>query len=164
MLPAGEDWSSIAARSLSEAVTELKSQLGADMSSWTWGRVHLTKPRHTLSDSFPDLAQLLDPPSLPIGGDGDTPQAGGYSLDNPYTVTGMSVARYVFDTANWDNSRWIVPLGSSGHPGSPHYADQASVWGEVKTVPMIYSWEKIREAALTTQALKAVDAPPHVEP
>ena len=37
-----------------------------------------------------------------------------------------SVARYVFDLADWERSAWIVPLGASGHPGSAHYADQSA--------------------------------------
>lgn len=155
LLPDGEDWKSIAAKSLSEAVSDLKSLLGNDVSAWTWGRVHFTNPKHSLSDSLPDLAELLDPPSVPMGGDGDTPQAGSYSPGDPYTMTGMSVSRYAFDVADWDNSRWIVPLGSSGHPGSPHYADQAPTWGEVQMVPMTYSWDKVKASAKTTQVIKA---------
>ena len=90
------------------------------MSEWTWGRVHRTSPRHALSAAFPNLAQELNPPSVGTHGDGFTPLAGSYSAAEPYIVTSASMARYVFDTANWDNSRWVVPLGASGHPGSPH--------------------------------------------
>ena len=113
------------------------------MESWRWGSVHHTAPRHTLSDAFPGLARLLDPPRIPMGGDGDTPQAGSYSPAQPFTMTGMSVARYVFDPGDWSRSAWITPLGASGHPGSPHYADQAEVWGRVDLIPMLYDWDII---------------------
>src|SRR2546430_9778088 len=50
-----------------------------------------------------------------------------------FVLVSLSVNRYIDDPADWRRSRWIVPLGASGHPGSPHYADQATLWTEVKT-------------------------------
>ena len=69
-------------------------------------------------------------------------------------MTGMSVARYVFDTSDWNNSAWVVPLGASGHPGSPHYADQTPTWREVQLIPMLYDWDRIAASAKTRQALR----------
>ena len=100
LLPPDTDWKSLVAQSLAEGVSDLKDWLGDDVDAWRWGSVHHTNPKHTLSASYPELASLLDPPSVPMGGDGDTPQAGGYSPANPFTITGMSVARYVFDPAD----------------------------------------------------------------
>jgi penicillin amidase len=169
LLPPGTDWKSLAARALADGVADLRQRLGDDIDSWLWGRVHHTAPRHALSNTFPDLASLLDPPSFPMGGDGDTPQAGGYghgrtggphaharvrAPSNPFVMTGMSVARYVFDTGDWNSSAWIIPLGASGHPGSPHYADQAPTWAEVKLIPMLYDWSRIEATAESHQALE----------
>jgi penicillin amidase len=86
-----------------------------------------------------------------MGGDGDTPHSGSYAAAGPFTVTGTSAARYVFDTSDWDNSRWIVPLGASGHPGSHHYSDQTPVWEKIDLVPMLYGWERIEAEAETRQ-------------
>ena len=91
-----------------------------------------------------------------MGGDGDTPQAASYSLDQPFNITSTSVARYVFDTADWSKSAWVVPLGSSGHPGSPHYADQIPLWAEVSMAPMLYDWEEVANSAETSQALHPI--------
>ena len=154
MLPAGETLESVLAQALKDGVAYLQGRLGDDMDAWTWGDVHATRPRHTLSAVFPELASLLDPPSVPMGGGGETPQAAGFSPSEPFTVTGLSVARYVFDLADWDGSRWAIPLGASGHPGSPHYADQAPVWGEVQLIPMLYTWERIEAEAEAQQALQ----------
>ena len=63
------------------------------------------------------------------------------------------VARYVFDLDDWNKSAWVVPLGASGHPGSPHYADQAPVWGQVEVIPMLYERVKIAEEAECCQKL-----------
>ncbi len=65
----------------------------------------------------------------------------------------MSVARYLFDPSDWDESKWIVPLGASGHPGSLHYADQLPTWAEVEMVPMTYSADAVRSSARSTQTL-----------
>ena len=154
VLPPGEDWKSLMAKALADAVNYLKKRLGNDMDSWTWGSVHFTRPKHPLSDLFPEMATLLDPPSIPMSGDGDTPQAASYAASQPFIVTGSSVARYVFDTSSWDNSRWIVPLGSSGNPGSPHYADQAPIWGDLKLIPMLFDWNLISKVAESHQNLR----------
>jgi penicillin amidase len=153
-LPPGADWPTLAAQALAASVTDLRERLGDDMRTWQWGRAHYTQPRHSLSAISPDLAALLDPPGLPLGGDGDTPQAASYSPAVPYVITNTSVARYVFDTADWHNSRWIVPLGVSGHPGSPHYADQAPLWGEIDLIPMSYDWDCIIAEAESAQQLE----------
>ena len=154
MLPPGATLESVLAKALEEGVAYLRDRLGDDMDAWTWGPVHATRPRHTLSTAFPGLAPLLDPPSVPMGGGGETPQAAGFSPADPFTVTGLSVARYVFDLGDWDGSRWAIPLGASGHPGSPHYADQAPVWGEVQLIPMLYSWPRIEAGAEAQQTLR----------
>ena len=153
LLPTG-DWPAAMAGALSDAVAELQATLGPDVSTWRWGRLHATQPLHTLAATFPDLAPLLNPPSVPMGGDGDTVQAAAFIAGAGYGVTVTSAARYVFDLGDWDRSAWVVPLGSSGHPGSPHYADQASAWAEVQLLPMRYDWARIRAEAEAHQALE----------
>ena len=80
------------------------------------------------------MAEHLDPPSVETHGDGDTPLAGSYGLQNEFAATGMSVNRYIHDPSDWTKSRWIVPLGASGHPASTHYVDQAEAWANVEYI------------------------------
>jgi penicillin amidase len=154
LLPAGSDWPAVLRGALDGAVAELRERLGPDPRSWRWGQLHVTRPAHTLSGAVPELAPLLDPPSLPVGGDGDTVQAAGFVPAAGFAVTLTSVARYVFDLADWDRSAWISPLGSSGHPGSPHYADQSHAWSELDLIPMLYAWARIQATAESHQALR----------
>ena len=128
LLAPGDDWQALMSRALAAGTAQLKKTLGDDMETWRWDRMHQARPKHTLSTAYPELAVLLDPPPIPTSGDGDTPLAGSYSLSDPATNTGLSVVRYAFDTSDWDKSLWAVPLGSSGHPGSPHYHDQSETW------------------------------------
>ena len=151
--PHGGGWEELLAASLSDAVRELKDSLGKDMSEWRWGRLHRTAPRHPLSEVFPEAAEHLDPPSVETHGDGDTPLAGGYGLQDEFIATSMSVNRYIHDPSDWTKSRWIVPLGASGHPGSPHYADQAEAWADVEYIPQLWDWEEIRREAESHQRL-----------
>jgi penicillin G amidase len=154
LLPDGADWQSLMGKALSAGIAYLQEHLGETpfAENWKWGAVHVTRPRHTLTAAFPHLGKLLDPPSIGTHGDSDTPLQGGYSLE-PYIVTTLSVTRYLFDLSDLRNSRWSVPLGSSGHPGSPHYADQAGTWAEVELTPMLYDWDDIQEGAESLQRL-----------
>ena len=154
----GTNWQTILAEALRDGCAYLRAELGADTDRWVWGALHRTAPKHPLSASFPEHAPLLDPPSYPMGGDGETPQAGSYSMSQPYLITSTSVARYVFDPADWNSSAWVVPLGSSGHPGSPHYSDQAPLWADVQLAPMHYDWDRIAKEAETSQVLHPTKA------
>ena len=160
-LEPGQTWTGLIESALTRAVGELRARLGNDMRNWTWGAIHQTRPRHPLCRAFPACAALLDPPRMSTHGDGDTPLAGAYSIVDRFTPTAMSVNRYIHDPANWRNSRWIVPLGASGHPGSPHYADQAKLWADVETVAQLWDWQDIVAAAESRQTLlpRPSDAP-----
>ena len=154
LLPPGQTWPVLASQALATAVARLRGELGEDMEQWRWGRVHQARPTHTLSDAFPALAPILDPPPIPMSGDADTPLAGSYPPADFATVGGLSVARYAFDLADWNNCLWAVPLGSSGHPGSSHYYDQSETWRRVEMSPMLYDWEAILANQESEQVLK----------
>ena len=158
LLPPGYSWSDVLATALQSAVTDLKAQLGDDMSEWAWGKLHRTHPQHPLAVLFPEYAGLLNPPAVPTHGDGDTPLAGSYAFHNGFIATGMSVNRYIHDPSDWTNSRWIVPLGASGHPGSPHYADQAEMWANVEYIPQLWDWSQISAEAESHQQIEPSDS------
>jgi penicillin amidase len=119
-----------------------------------WGELHRPRFTHPLSALFPELAPLLDPPSEPVGGDGDTVQANGLvpSLGTPATYG--AIARYAYDVGAWDKSRWCVFLGASGHPGSPHYGDQNALWSRCQMAPMQAGWEALEAGARGRQLLR----------
>ncbi|MGE3913033.1 MAG: penicillin acylase family protein [Chloroflexota bacterium] len=155
VLPDGDTWETLGARALAATVDILEARLGTDQSAWKWAAIHRTRPRHPLSGVFPELAELLDPPAVGVGGDGDTPQNGTFGCPDgqDMTVTVTSVTRYAFDLADWDRSGWTSPLGASGHPGSPHYTDQVESWSTQQLHPMLYSWDRVEAAAETHQRL-----------
>lgn len=149
----GHDLSAVFSDAIGAAVDYLTARFGGDMNAWRWGDLHRTLHRHPLADRFPAAARVLDPPAVRFGGGGDTPQAGGYPLIGGFRVGSASVNRYVHDPSDWTESRWIAPLGSSGHPGSPHYTDQQESWAAVETIPQLWDWDEIERTAKTVQAL-----------
>jgi penicillin amidase len=121
-----------------------------------WGEMHRPAFQHPLSPLFTQAAPLLDPPSMPLGGDGDTVMAIGLVPTAGPAATYGALCRYVFDVGGWESCRWAVFHGASGQPGSPHYTDQAHEWAACRMVPMRYDWAAIGQAATATQRLHPV--------
>mgnify|MGYP000197527018 CR=1 FL=1 len=122
-----------------EVIREAVSAVAGGPTPDPWGKAHLPLFVHPLAHLFPDAPGAAAPSSDPTGGDGDCVLAtGGFPGYGTRSVYGP-VARYVFDLADWDNSRWIVFHGASGHPGNPHYCDQNPLWARGELVPMPYS-------------------------
>lgn len=118
-----------------------------------WGEAHRPRFAHPLSTLFPAVAPLLNPAAQAIGGDGDTVFANGLLPASGPRATYGALARYAFDVGAWENSRWTVFHGASGHPGSPHYADQHGTWAAARMVPMRYGWQGLGATATARQAL-----------
>lgn len=144
---------------LQRAVSALTERAGPDLDQWRWGALHHTLHTHPLAAAFPQAAEFLHPPRVAAAGGGDTPLAGAFALHGNFTVEAASVARYVHDPSDWTRCRWIVPLGASGHPGSPHYADQQEAWAAVDTIPQLWDRTAIRDRAESTQHLQPLEVP-----
>lgn len=150
LLVAGESWADVLAHALADAVAILRTTLGDEPNAWQWGTLHQNAPKHPLSALHPDWAARLDPEPVALAGEWDTVFASSHSVGTSYAVTGGSVARYVFDLADWDASGWIVPLGAHGDPANAHFADQRAAWARGELIPMRYAW-KVIEATATAE-------------
>ncbi|GII80465.1 hypothetical protein Sru01_54470 [Sphaerisporangium rufum] len=101
----------------------------ADTGTEPWGRTHRLAPWS----------------ALPGAATGEGP---GLSGDHDCVLATSSVpgvtdrcargpaARYVWDLARRDGSRWVVPLGASGVPGDPHRYDQLPHWLRGELIPV----------------------------
>ncbi|MBY5991278.1 penicillin acylase family protein [Ferrimonas balearica] len=94
-----------------------------------WREQGLMRHRHAMAQS-PLLAQLLQGPGLPISGSkrAINNMAYRYGADQPVATFGPSTRRLV-DLAQPEQGHVIAPLGQSGVPFSPHFADQAEAYG-----------------------------------
>lgn len=118
------------------ALAEMTDRLGPDMAGWSWGRLHVLTQPHFLSQRG-ELGQLLDLSGKPCGGDGATVCNG--SFDAGYAAIHGAGYRMVADLADLECGLWASEVaGASGHPGSPHYADQIDPWslGELHYIPL----------------------------
>lgn len=53
------------------------------------------------------------------------------------------VARYVWDLADRQGSRWVVPFGAAGNPAQPHFADQLPLWAAGELIPVLTDWTRL---------------------
>ena len=109
----------------------------------------------TLRESLMDAARApFNRLRRPAGGDGDTVWANGTIASLGVEAAYGAIARYAYDVGAWDTGSWLVFHGASGHPGSPHYADQVPLWGRGALIPALYAWPRIEALARKKQVLK----------
>ncbi len=136
---------------LVEAVADLESRFGDDMSTWTYGAIHYAQVIHPLSHLVDeDMRAKLDTAALPRGGAGNTLNA---NHGKGQQRSGASF-RMIVDTANWDATMGTNAPGQSGNPDSPHYKNIFKNWNEGTYFPMYYSKDKIEDNASLRITLK----------
>ncbi|MCZ2859294.1 penicillin acylase family protein [Blastococcus sp. VKM Ac-2987] len=138
-----EDTSLLGGWTWARAVVEALDRASAVVDGRSWGKQHPAAMVHPLSAVFPGVADRLDPPGAPVGGDNDTVLANGCLSATGTRAAYGAVARYVFDVGAWDDSSWVVLTGASGDPDDEHYLDQHGVWAAGELVPMRYDWTTI---------------------
>jgi penicillin amidase len=117
------DWSAAVSQALDRAAKRLIATLGPDLESWTWGRLH----QAVFAPIMPGVTPIG---SRPVPGDNETVRAGGVRGLTHTASSSGSVARYVFDLGDWENSGWVVP-------------EQTEEWYDARLVPMHYAWSTV---------------------
>jgi len=97
-----------------------------------WGAVHVFHPLHARAQhGLPGRPA----PATPLAGDSECVLATVSVPGVPVCWRGPS-ARYVWDLADRSAGGWVVPLGASGDPTSPHHRDQHDAWATGRLVPI----------------------------
>jgi penicillin amidase len=108
------------------ALETLTARLGHSLGRWQWGELHRMQVRHFLSGRG-ELGELLDQPSPGVHGDMLTVCNTGGDID--WQARLGAGYRMIVDLSVAPPEMWAVDAGSeSGHPASPHYADQLGDW------------------------------------
>jgi penicillin amidase len=112
----------------------------------TWGRTHVFAPTHAFDLGDDDLVAPAVP-AVAVSGDIDCVRCTGSLPAITDAAYRGSVARYVWDLAGVGTSGWVVPMGASGDPRSPHHLDQLDPWTEGTLVPIVTDWDELTEQA-----------------
>jgi penicillin amidase len=139
-----ETRSEIINKSFHEGITALENQLGKEVNSWTWDRVHTMEHQHPLGQ----VAALRGIFNVgPFNVPGSTEVINNLFFDftdsGEYVVKGGPSTRRVIDFSDIENSMSILPTGQSGNPFSKHYNDQAEMYNTGKFRKMKLNKEEI---------------------
>ncbi|WP_406729760.1 penicillin acylase family protein [Streptomyces sp. GD-15H] len=104
----------------------------------TWGDTHRPAPWRALPPTAP-----YDEPGL--SGDHDCVLCTSSVPGLTDLAARGPAARYVWDLDRRADSRWVVPLGASGIPDSPHHRDQLPLWLAGDLVPVVTDWARLRK-------------------
>ncbi|HLS78972.1 MAG TPA: penicillin acylase family protein [Nocardia sp.] len=140
-----------------ESLEAVAAHLAAQECTPTWGSVHVLQPIHGMdlmgaTPAHPELSAKIRPVRLPLAGDGECVMANASAIGFSHACSLGSAARYIWDLADRDASRWIVPLGVSGDPRSAHFQDQAPLWARGELVGFVGDWPTLRAGASQTTA------------
>ena len=139
-----ETRSEILNKSFHEAILVLENQLGKDVNSWSWDRVHTLEHQHPLGK----VAALRSIFNVgPFSVSGSTEVINNLFFDftdsGEYSIKGGPSTRRVIDFSDIENSESVLPTGQSGNPFSKHYNDQAEMYNAGKFRKMKLNKEEI---------------------
>ncbi len=124
------DYDAVLIEALADACDEAERMFGPGLEHWQYGLWNRLTPSGGL------LARL--------------PVAGRYFRFKPVALSGspntvlqvngavMPSARMVLDTADWDNSQFVLPFGESGQRFSKHFRDQWTAYLQGRAFPSQY--------------------------
>ena len=116
------------------------------MNYWQYGQAknkHI-KINHALGRIVNDsLQEAFNVGPMPRGGNATTPGSSGSN----YNQSSGASFRIIVDTGDWDKAVGTNTPGQSGDPSSMFYDNLFDSWATDKFFPVLYSKEKIEEAA-----------------
>lgn len=144
------------ARAMEDARWELTAELGKDITTWSWGRLHqLTLRNQTLGTEGPGLLQrALNRGPWHLGGGEAAVNATGWNAAGGYDVIWVPSMRMVVNVGDWDKSRWINLTGASGHAFSAHYTDQTDKWVDGELLDWSFNSNAVGQSTVDTLTLK----------
>jgi penicillin amidase len=134
--------------SFKETVGQLRSKLGDDPLHWQWGKIHHLTLRHPLSRvRLLDILFNLSRGPFDREGSLHTICPYSFSFKNPFKVIWGPSHRHIYPTADWNQSRSVIPTGISGIPAAPHYCDQTGLFLEGRYHNDFFDMPAVMESA-----------------
>lgn len=129
-------------KSLSDAVSELRTTIGDEMKTWQWGTLHTVTFKHPFGSRKP-LDKIFNLGPFPVDGGGTTLNKCEYKFTLPYGVAVGPSMRQVVDLAAPLNSFTVITSGQSGQPLSKHYDDQVALWRNGGYLSVTLDWNEV---------------------
>lgn len=132
-----ETKSDLIKKSLSDALEQLRTDIGPEIKNWQWGVLHSVTFEHPFGQRKP-LGKVFNIGPFPVGGSANTINNGEYNLNSSFkNVVGPST-RQIVDLARPLSRFSVITTGQSGQPLHKHYSDQTLLWlnGDYKIVSM----------------------------
>jgi penicillin amidase len=150
-----ETKSDILLQSFKEAIALLETQLGNDLTTWTWNKVHTLEHPHPMGQEEM-LRPYFNVGPYEVTGTREVINNMGYHYDDSgeYKVYAGPSTRRIVDFSDIENSMSILPTGQSGNLFSPHYQDQAELYIQGKFRKMMLNTEEIKQTSKNTLILK----------
>jgi penicillin amidase len=139
-----ETRSEILNKSFHEAILALENQLGKDVNSWSWDRVHTLEHQHPLG-KVAALRSIFNVGPFSVSGSSEVINNLFFDFTDSgeYSIKGGPSTRRVIDFSDIENSESVLPTGQSGNPFSKHYNDQAEMYNAGKFRKMKLNKEEI---------------------
>ncbi|MCK0129899.1 penicillin acylase family protein [Flavobacteriaceae bacterium F08102] len=141
-----ESKADIVTASFKNAITFLKKQLGANMQTWQWKRVHTLEHQHPIGQKAL-LRPYFNVGPFEINGGPQVINNMNYKMDSTgyYKVTAGPSNRRVVDFSNIEESMGVIPTGQSGNQFSPHYKDQTDRYNKGEFYQLLINSEVIKQ-------------------
>ena len=126
--PAFASWDAFLLAAVDRTLATLAAQ-GPVLGARTWGEQNAADIAHPLSAAVPLLSRWLNMPRDPLPGDVYTPRV--------LAPRSGASERFVASPGHEASAILHMPGGQSGHPLSPHYADQQRAWLAGEPLPLL---------------------------
>jgi penicillin amidase len=136
-IQANKNCASFLSHSLQHAMQLLIKQQGNNLSSWQWGQLHVAEFKELGLGDVKQLGWIWNRAISTPGGD-STVNVGSYDPKTFIQTEGASY-RQIIDFNNFNNSKYIIPLGQTDNIFSYHYDDLMSFWRNGEYLPMFFN-------------------------
>ena len=124
-----ESMTDIVRKTLSNSVEFLTANFGTDTVKWKLGNFHALSLEHPLGTiNILNKIFHLNRGPLEVGGSTYTISRYSYPFNEPFKCNFGSSQRHIYNVADWDASRTVIPTGNSGEPASKFYCDQTQMY------------------------------------
>jgi penicillin amidase len=126
--PRHSSWDAQLLDAVDAAIIELMAS-GGRLADRSWGEFNRAIVAHPLGNAMPLVGRWINMPADPLPGDVFTPRA--------HSPRAGPSERMVVSPGREHEGILHMPTGQSGHPLSPHYADQHRAWLTGEAVPFL---------------------------